>query len=270
MPFRNTKGIVTEDGNPGIEADVIMTAATLGFAASYIAKTGNPIRFDMDPLDEQKDSISFTIFSGVVARMTDAIDSYLTKNGIASIALDAGYSPAYGQGAVIMGVYKLAGQTAPDEMTAPVLTEAGQKLYDRIKNNEVPQYTGRGGYTGFVDNHNTDGDTDPVGPRSTARFLAPAPGQLDPDPHPRWLPPSTSKVWDSRKRADETFVPWGLIGGDSAGGPRGQPSPADQTTNEMADPGMVFNGAPTLDDIAVGNMTKKWPPACPARSSCTR
>jgi len=49
MPFRNTKGIVTEDGDPDIEADVIMTAAALGFAASIIEETKNPIRFDMDP-----------------------------------------------------------------------------------------------------------------------------------------------------------------------------------------------------------------------------
>jgi hypothetical protein len=44
MPFRNTKGIVTEDGDPDIEADVIVTAAALGFAASVIEETKNSIR----------------------------------------------------------------------------------------------------------------------------------------------------------------------------------------------------------------------------------
>ena len=74
-----------------------MTTATLGFAASYIAETGSPIRFDMDPLDEQKDRNSLTAFSGIVAKMTNAVDSYLTKNGMASITLEAGYSPVYVQ-----------------------------------------------------------------------------------------------------------------------------------------------------------------------------
>ena len=50
MPFRRTKGIVTDSdlSDPKKEADVIMTAAALGFAASYV-KNGTPIRFDIDP-----------------------------------------------------------------------------------------------------------------------------------------------------------------------------------------------------------------------------
>ena len=61
MSFRTTKGIVSNfDGSdPKKEADVIMTAAALGFAASYIAKE-RPIQFDRDPLDvEQQDVTAF-------------------------------------------------------------------------------------------------------------------------------------------------------------------------------------------------------------------
>jgi hypothetical protein len=180
MPFRNTKGIVTEDGDPDIEADVIMTAAALGFAASVIEETKNPIRFDMDPLDKARDETNFKNFTDTVSTMNKAIDAYLTKKGSAPGETQAGLSPQYEKGAVIMGVYTLAGKTAPQQVAEPVLSEAGQRLYDSIKNMNVQQYTGRGAYTGFVDNKNTEGDTDPVGPRSTARFLAPAPAPSTP------------------------------------------------------------------------------------------
>ncbi len=52
MPFRRTTGIVSNlpSSDPKTEADLIMTAAALGFAASYIEKD-QPIQFDMDPLD---------------------------------------------------------------------------------------------------------------------------------------------------------------------------------------------------------------------------
>ena len=261
MPFRNTKGIVTEDGDPDIEADVIMTAAALGFAASIIEETKDPVRFDMDPL-EAKDENKFKEFTNTVSTMNKAIDAYLTKNGIAPGETEAGLSPKYEKGAVIMGVYRWAGKTAPQQVDEPVLSEAGQRLYDSIKNMKVPQYTGRGAYTGFVDNKNTEGDTNPVGPRSTARFLAPAPGTLHPDPHPRWLPPLDSPLWTKRKRKEDgTYVPWGMIGGDLAGEAPTPPTPpnttpatnrADQITADMGagHDGMIFNGDVTPNDIA--------------------
>jgi hypothetical protein len=78
MPFRRTKGIVTDSdlSDPKKEADVIMTAAALGFAASYV-KSGTPIRFDMDPKDRAKD---FTGFQAVVAKIDKAVVDYLKKN----------------------------------------------------------------------------------------------------------------------------------------------------------------------------------------------
>ena len=78
-------------------------------------------------------------------------------------------------GPATLGVYKLAGQEGPPSISAPVLSRKGQALYDRIKDNDpsLVQYTGRGAYTGFMDNKNTVGNTDPVGPRPTARFSAP-------------------------------------------------------------------------------------------------
>jgi len=69
MPFRNTKGIVSADGDPVKDADVIMTAAALGLAASHIAETGNPIQFDMDPLDVPKEPEKVAQFQKIVKSM---------------------------------------------------------------------------------------------------------------------------------------------------------------------------------------------------------
>jgi hypothetical protein len=175
MPFRRTKGIVTDSdlSDPTKEADVIMTAAALGFAASYV-KNGTPIRFDIDPKDQAKD---LTGLQAVVAKIDKAVVNYLKRNNLEPAGkVNAGLAPDYSKGAVIMGVYKLANQSAPVSVSDPVLSVKGQALYDKIKNQQLTQYTGRGAYTGFVDNKNTEGNTDPVGPRPTARFLT-----ADPD-----------------------------------------------------------------------------------------
>ena len=57
MSFRRTRGIVSDldSSDAKKEADVIMTAAAVGFAASYI-KNDHPIQFDMDPLDVPDES----------------------------------------------------------------------------------------------------------------------------------------------------------------------------------------------------------------------
>jgi hypothetical protein len=256
VTFRRTKGIVSKDGDPEKEADVIMTAAALGLAGSCIAATMNPIQFDMDPLDQSKEPAKTKLFETTVAKMDAAVAAYLTKKSIAPSNVKAGTSPGYSQGAVIMGVYTLAGKSAPQKVSEPVLSEKGKALWEKIRKLSVAQYTGRGAYTGFVDNKNTEGNTDPVGPRSTARFRAPEPGLLEPDPHPRWLPPMESPLWQSRKRAGrDTHVPWGMIGGEKACVARkdtdtGATNEADYTTVCMSNGGMVFNGDVTIDDIA--------------------
>jgi len=257
VTFRRTKGIVSNDGDPEMEADVIMTAASLGFAASYIAKTKNPLQFDMDPLEASKDPATAQRFEAIVGRIDAAVAAYLEKTGRAPGRVKSGASPGYTQGAVIMGVYTLAGKDAPQSISAPVLSPKGQALWEQIRTLSVPQYMGRGAYTGFVDNKNTEGDTNPVGPRSTARFRAPKPGELNPDPHPRWLPPIDSPQWQKRKRAGtETYVPWGLIGGERAGEPHketggGATNEADFITISMRNSGMVFHDDVKADDIAM-------------------
>ena len=261
--FRNTQGIVTAQGDANQEADVIMTAAALGLAASYINESKNPLSFDMDPLELQKDAKAFARFAAIVGKMDRAVAAYLklTRN---EPGVKAGFSPDYDQqGAVIMGVYTLAGAKAPQSVSKPALSPNGRDLYKKIVESDttLKQYKGRGAYSGFVDNHNTEGNGEPIGPLSTARFLAPAPGALDPDPHPRWLPPNDpgSPLWKKRKcKGNDTYVPWGMIGGGDAGNdPESLPESltsktnrADQITGEMERDNMVFNGNVTNADIA--------------------
>lgn len=166
-----------------------------------------------------------------------------------------------------MGVYVLADQRKPSAaqpdvggspLVAPALSEKGQALWDRIATprSSIPQYTGRGGYTGFVDNRNTEGDTDPVGPRSTVRMVAP-PNGADGASSERWLPPDGHALWSPRKRRDDdTYVPWGLIGGNVATEPAKKPNTtatnaADEIEREMREVyGMVFVGEPGISDLA--------------------
>jgi len=138
MPFRRTNGIVTDSdlSDPKKEADVIMTAAALGFAASYV-KNGTPIRFDMDPKYQAED---FTGLQAVVAKIDKAVVDYLKKNNLEPAGrVNAGLAPDYSKGAVIMGVYELANQLAPISVSDPVLSVKGQALYDKIKNLELTQ-----------------------------------------------------------------------------------------------------------------------------------
>lgn len=247
-----------------------MTAAALGFIADYIATRREPLQFDMDPLDAGEPAKA-SLFTATVAKIDAAVAAYLSRKNLAPSSVHAGLSPGYWGGAMIMGVYALAGQGVPQQvqpgviaspLAAPVLSAKGQTLWDRIRTVSpgISQYTGRGAYTGFVDNHNTVGDTNPVGPRSTARMVAPAPGVDAPTtvPYPRWLPPDGHPLWNARRRkGSDTYVPWGLIGGDKAGQ---DPAPgnttaatnlADQVEMQMRDTyGMVFTSEPTRTDVA--------------------
>ena len=117
MPFRSTKGIVTKDGDPAVEADVIMTAAALGFAGSHIATTKNPLQFDIDPLVAESDREWTNLFKATVQKLDAAVGAYLTRKGIAPSHVKAGTSPGYGEGAIIMGVYKLVGKAAPQSVS---------------------------------------------------------------------------------------------------------------------------------------------------------
>jgi hypothetical protein len=271
--FRRTTGIIDNSTKADKDADVIMTAATLGLAATCIACNRLPIRFDIDPEDEKKahdngpkkadKKEKVEQFYSAVEKMTNAIFHYLDMYKIEHKTILRGCSPDYEKGRIIIGVYKMAGQVAPQDFHDPYLSKRGRELYDRIMNEDesVHQYKGRGAYTGFVDNSYGM----PIGPLSTVRFRAPAPGEIAPDPHPRWLPPFYGNLdfWKDRKKIDlsddrpESYVAWGLIGGDKAKDapttapkqPGDPANAADELTKEMEDLGMVFKDKVTMDDI---------------------
>lgn len=276
MSIRRTQGIVTDgpSSDAKIEADVVMTAAALGFAADYIATNRQPLQFDMEPLEVDSGDVEraayekkWGLFNSMVAKIDTAVADYLTRKGLVSEKVRAGLTPGYWPGAMIMGVYVLADQGRPgavqpdvegSPLAAPVLSEKGQALWDRIgtPRSSIPQYTGRGAYTGFVDNKNTMGNTDPVGPRSTVRMAAPPTG-ADGAPSERWLPPDGHPLWNPRKRReDDAYVPWGMIGGNRAMEPPRGPNTtvtnaADEIEQEMRDVyGMVFVGEPGMTDVA--------------------
>src|SRR5215468_7103804 len=146
MPFRRTLSIVTDvpimDAKK--EADVIMTAAALGFAASYV-KDDQPVQFDMDPLDLAHPEWSEP-FQRAVQKIATAIADYLKAHHLEPRGkVHAGLASGYTKGAVIVGVYKLAGQLAPPSVSAPELSPKGQALYDKIKNNDHPSSSTRVG-----------------------------------------------------------------------------------------------------------------------------
>lgn len=270
MSLRRTQGIVTDgpSSDPAIEADVIMTAAGLGFTADYLASNRQPLQFDTEPAapDGADEAARSERFRATVTKIDGAVAAYLRSQGLVPQGVRAGTTPGYWPGAMIMGVYVLAGQEQPEvdpsdpgaPLQPPVLSPKGQVLWDQIRaiSPATPQYTGRGAYTGFVDNWNTVGDTDPVGPRSTVRMLAPEAADDGTAPS-RWVPPEGHALWAPRRRRDTgTYVPWGLIGGNSATLEPGPVNPthagnrADQIEREMRDVyGMVFVGEPSTTDV---------------------
>jgi hypothetical protein len=258
MAFRLQESIITDDGkNLQREADVIMTAAVLGFATARV-KNGDPVRFEIDPKNK---ATEFEKFTHIVAKVDKATTNFLRRTKAEPKgSVHAGLASDYTKGAVIMGVYLLAGQTAPQSVAAPELSKSGAALYNKIISGKFPQYVGRGAYTGFVDNRNTTGNRDPVGPKSTVRFLYASSDQLEASLAPRWLPKPGSPCWANRlRRGGSTYVPWALIGGDKAQEPpdprigeiTGVSNEADQIERQMSKEGMIFvqRKEPTTNDL---------------------
>ena len=102
-----------------------MTAAILGFAASRVM-ADVPVRFDLDPLDA--DAATWQTFQTVVSKIDTAVADHLRGTGRAPAGkVHSGTAPDYAKGAVIMGVYQLAGQSAPVSVSDPVLSTKGRR-----------------------------------------------------------------------------------------------------------------------------------------------
>ena len=266
--LRRTAGIVSTAGDPKAEADVIMTAALLGFIAWRLGDPADasstlkpletsPVRFDADPgtFDKPVSVADLDQLVAGVARLQRTVAAYL---GTENPPVTAGLSGGWSDGACIMGVYTAADQKAPDDIAKiEQLSVEGAKRWKAISGGpNVQQYTGRGAYSGFVDDPNGHVV---AGPMSSARFWA---SGADCGPE-RWLPAEdlTKTPWLERVPARATPTdpvpspfPWGLIGGDSAAPTDPTKPTAAQITHEMEHKyHMVFNGtvAPGGIDVAM-------------------
>lgn len=219
--FRQTTGIVSDNGDPQAEADVIMTTTLLGFCAWRLGdpadasstlkpmETG-PLRFDADAgrLGSPVSTDTVEDLLDVVGRVQRAVSAYL---GTVNNRVVAGLAGGWSDGAAIMGVYHAVGQTAPENIAAlEVLSDSAKGRLAFIADpNNKGQYTGRGAYSGFVDGPVTgpQGPSIVAGPLSTARFWAsnfPQPGSVSLSssvgPPERWVPKLdlSSPRWSSR------------------------------------------------------------------------
>lgn len=254
MSFRTSAGLVSDHGDPSFEADVIMTAATLGMAGMQCLKQQS-LRFDIDPKDQKS---SWTAFEAVVDRIDDAVHAHLSAFYLnMRNTVRAGLAVDHQTGAAIMGIYEIGGQSPPADFRQPEISAQGQELYQQIANGTVRQYVGRGAYSGFVDPGHPQGQ--PVGPRPTTRFLTPVTNEatgISMTSHPRWIPSLQSHVWKPRQRSNKpgSYIPWGLIGGDRGAyatfKENDEPSnEGDDLTTLMAEQGMEFVGEPDNDDV---------------------
>jgi hypothetical protein len=268
--FRRTKGILTESGDPKTEADVIMTAALLGFSAWRLGDPADrastlgpldtgPVRFDADPGTPQRpiSNADRAELETGVNRLQRAVAAYL---GTLNTPVSSGLSGSWSEGACIMGVYTAAGQKTPADISKlEQLSKEGAKRWREISSgSDIKQYTGRGAYTGFVDDPN---GSVVAGPMSTARFWASA-ALFGPE---RWVPELdlSSSPWRERiprkvnpTDPDPAPFAWGLIGGDLAA-PSDPKSPtAAQITHDMEYKyHMVFDGKPAQDGVDVAMYT---------------
>jgi hypothetical protein len=266
--FRRTTGIVSASGDPKVEADVIMTATLLGFTAWRLGDPADsdsvlkpletsPVRFDADPgtMERPIKSADVDELELGVGRLQRAVAAYL---GTKDPQVTAGLAGSWSEGACIMGVYRAAGQKAPDEIAKlEQLSEQGARRWHEISSDkDVEQYVGRGAYSGFVDDPNGEVL---AGPLATARFWS---SRMARSPE-RWVPGPdlTRSPWLERVPAsDGGAVPnpfsWGLIGGDSAQ-PKERDAPtAAQITHDMEHKyHMVFNGQVAKDGVDVAMYT---------------
>jgi hypothetical protein len=184
-----------------LDADVIMTAAVLGFTAGQIA-AGHPVEFviaeeDANPKSEKYDQQKVKDLRRAVDRINHALAGYRV-NGTAKVGKPVPWEP----GAMITGASGAA--AVPFEQRhARVFDENTVTLRGLASagGDEAIGYQGVGAYTGLRD--------DPIdhrpGVQSTTRYNVPDEGYGE-----RWVPPTYHY---NEKRA-ERELPWGLIKGD--------------------------------------------------------
>jgi hypothetical protein len=183
-----------------LDADIIMTAAVLGFTAGRLA-VGHPVEFAIDPRESDEKLVPMR---NTIARINKVLGDPYRFGGAAKVVTERDWS----QGSMITGSPGAA-KTPFEQRYAEPVAEAARKLRElaSAKGGDAIGYQGYGAYTGFVD--------DPVYNRgsiqSTMRFNIPVDGYGE-----RWSPPTFEYVVKSTKVGDHTDRAWGLILGQIA------------------------------------------------------
>lgn len=271
MEFRHTKGILTDSStsDPVLDADFIVSAMVTGFAIQRL-QSNCDVQFDIAPKEAGDDDAKWQRQLDQLDKVAQAIgDAAKTFLGVqtGNPNVRAGTAVDHRQGAVIVGIYGIAGHERPTtgdiQDPTDALSVGGKVLFDLIKTkDEDPsyQYVGRGAYTGFVDDIGTQEGAHPIGPLSSVRTAIPgntaAHGTIT-GWFPRWLPRADDDIWGPRLRygksiqEPDSHIGWGIIGGNTAGRePDDRPNPlnatnhADQTSSIMH----VLQGMDFLDE----------------------
>jgi hypothetical protein len=259
--FRQTSTIL-DDGEyttaeamktSALDADVIMTAAMLGFTAARFA-VGHPVEFAIDPGDDPDAKMA------ELKAATKRINASLGDYGYDGL-VDAVFAPDWEKASMITGAVGSAAKPfAQRRATETEETASELRRLAAASGKDAIGYQGRGAYTGFVD----DPVTRRPGIKSTMRYNVP-----DHDYYgERWLPPT----YEYRNKKGEIIgthedLAWGLIGGVPSVGDDMVQEPYDLSKGALVGytHGMIqaiydaVQKGPwcTPFEIAVGNDTRK-------------
>ncbi|HZM83189.1 MAG TPA: hypothetical protein VFC19_46345 [Candidatus Limnocylindrales bacterium] len=207
-----------------VDADVIMTAAVLGFTAGRLAQ-GEPVEFSVDPNDGQAKLET-------LKKAVNLVNLALGKNYSFGGQAVANFAPKWHKGAVITGSPGGA-KTAFGRRHAQRIDGVSEELHKlaSAEDDNAIGYQGPGAYTGFVD--------DPIGRnpsiQSTIRYNVPS------DSHgERWCPSTFDYDYDKNVKGlrTEQNRAWGLILGEPevGGGWCSSHTPSPRTATLSATP----------------------------------
>ena len=228
IAVRKQKGILAVDSDPTKDADVIMTAAVVGYAYERL-NAGKNCRFDFEVelnKDKTRNEEKFGGDADDHHRALLRINTALRKGGLGPDRVaQLGETPKYAEVAGPKGERRIIGGSGDRDLTDSERHHPGDpsglagELYElatgsRLGPDGKPDrallgYQGRGAYTGFVDGRN-GGQTSLMSTFrcGAARYSA---AQAAPVWGSRWLPDVTTGLGPAIGTSHYTKI-WGMIG----------------------------------------------------------
>lgn len=209
---RRQKGILTEGSKPKDDADVIMTAAIVGYAIERVKKGLNcQFTYEPDPNQEKAEADRKAHWEAITK-----INSVLVGAGYEAKAV-LGETPVFSRALswLSSGTNRIIGGTGdqplddPTRVKAPTPSGPAEELFGFATKDKTIRdrlgYQGRGAYTGFIDGR-PDGQTALM---STFRFRA-AEDEVSADPRwgSRWMPSDAQTPPIGLGRSERI---WGMI-----------------------------------------------------------